>query len=294
MISKIWSKYRRDGLQATAHAMWQALFPARISSIAELSLSLSGKVGLEVGGPSSMFGDRGLIPIYRVAARLDNCFFSGENVWRTTSDQSVFFHFHKNKTPGKQYIGEASDLSMFADDTYDFILSSHCLEHVANPIKALLDWKRVLKSGGVLVFVLPHKDGTFDRRRPVTTLQHMVDDYDGGVDESDLTHVEEVTALHYYGPGEKAGARAELEAQARDNFTHRTLHHHVFDTNVAIELVEHAGFSITSAHAERPHEVVIIAKKPKDESSPITPMDDGARSQLLGASPFPSDRAHSG
>lgn len=38
----------------------------------------------------------------------------------------------------------------------DFIFSSHCLEHLANPIAALEHWKTRLKSGGVLFLYLPH------------------------------------------------------------------------------------------------------------------------------------------
>jgi hypothetical protein len=64
------------------------------------------------------------------------------------------------------------------------VLSSHCLEHVANPILALREWLRVMTPDGTLVLVLPHKEGTFDHQRPTTTLGHMIDDYER---EDDMT-----------------------------------------------------------------------------------------------------------
>ena len=41
---------------------------------------------------------------------------------------------------------------------YDYVFSSHCLEHLENPIQALLHWKTRIKKGGVLFLYLPHPD----------------------------------------------------------------------------------------------------------------------------------------
>lgn len=38
---------------------------------------------------------------------------------------------------------------------FDFIFSSHCLEHLDNPVAALEHWKTRLKPGGVLFLYLP-------------------------------------------------------------------------------------------------------------------------------------------
>jgi ubiquinone/menaquinone biosynthesis C-methylase UbiE len=59
----------------------------------------------------------------------------------------------------------------------DFIVSSHVLEHFSNPIKALLEWDRLVKWGGVIFMIVPHKERTFDINNPRTTLQHLIDDY---------------------------------------------------------------------------------------------------------------------
>ena len=67
---------------------------------------------------------------------------------------------------GKQYggknvtdiNGDGTDLSLFADDSLDFVFSSHFLEHVEDYITTLWEWWRVIKPGGHLVLYLPHKD----------------------------------------------------------------------------------------------------------------------------------------
>lgn len=41
---------------------------------------------------------------------------------------------------------------------YDYIFSSHTLEHVPDYVRALRTWKAALKPGGVLFLYLPHPD----------------------------------------------------------------------------------------------------------------------------------------
>lgn len=43
----------------------------------------------------------------------------------------------------------------------DFLFSSHCLEHLSNPIAALEHWKTRIRTGGVLFLYLPHPDMTY-------------------------------------------------------------------------------------------------------------------------------------
>ena len=47
-------------------------------------------------------------------------------------------------------------LPLFADESMDFVFSSHLLEHIENTQAALTEWWRVLKVGGYLVLYLPH------------------------------------------------------------------------------------------------------------------------------------------
>lgn len=55
-------------------------------------------------------------------------------------------------------IGNAETLSEFPDCSFDFVYSSHCLEHIKDYKNALCNWFRVLKVGGFLILLLPHRD----------------------------------------------------------------------------------------------------------------------------------------
>ena len=72
------------------------------------------------------------------------------------------------------------------------------VEHTANPIKAIKEWMRVLKNKGSLIIVFPDKDRTFDNKRPVTSLNHLIDDYVANTEEDDLTHLPEILNLHNF------------------------------------------------------------------------------------------------
>ena len=137
-------------------------FPKRMKDRQEYMAYFKGLKGLEVGGPSRVLSSKGFLPIYNVISGLDGCNFSTNTVWEGNISEGQTFRYDKNKV-GRQFIAEATDLSVIGSETYDFVLSCHSLEHIANPIKAILEWKRVTRNGGYILFVLPHKDRTFDR-----------------------------------------------------------------------------------------------------------------------------------
>jgi SAM-dependent methyltransferase len=54
--------------------------------------------------------------------------------------------------------GDAQYLRGVADESYDFVYSSHTLEHVRDAGESLKNWFRVLKPGGYLIIYIPHRD----------------------------------------------------------------------------------------------------------------------------------------
>jgi len=55
--------------------------------------------------------------------------------------------------------GDANEITKFRGlNTYDTVHSSHCLEHMYEPGKALLEWWKIIKPGGHLVLVVPDED----------------------------------------------------------------------------------------------------------------------------------------
>lgn len=46
----------------------------------------------------------------------------------------------------------------FEDESIDSVFSSHVLEHIEEPLEAIREWFRVLKIGGYLIIIVPHRD----------------------------------------------------------------------------------------------------------------------------------------
>jgi SAM-dependent methyltransferase len=60
--------------------------------------------------------------------------------------------------------GDAQYLYGLKDSRFDFVYSSHTLEHVEDPKITLTNWWRVLKSGGYLILYVPHRD-LFEKKK---------------------------------------------------------------------------------------------------------------------------------
>jgi predicted SAM-dependent methyltransferase len=220
---------------------------------------LTGKSGVEIGGPSFVFDTN--LPIYRHIQALDNCVFSEVTHWEGTRGAGATFHFDQGKRTGNNFITEGATLDGIGDGMYDFVLSSHNLEHIANPIKALENWKRVLKPHGFLLLSLPDKYRTFDYLRPVTTMDHLLEDYARDMSEHDMTHVEELVTFWDYKKFPIATSIDEHRERYRDNYHQRLVHHHVFDLPSVVRLVDYAGFKVLSKERCRPNHLILFAQK---------------------------------
>ena len=100
-----------------------------------------------------------------------------------------------NEIPEIATIDDAATLSSFADQTVDFVIANHVLEHLEDPIAALTNMLRVIRPGGVLLLTLPDPRYTFDAGRPITTVEHAIDDHKHGPQRSRQTHYEEWARL---------------------------------------------------------------------------------------------------
>lgn len=248
---------------------------------------ITGKKGLEIGGPTRLFKRWNWLPLYRVVGTLDNCNFSNATRWEGTIQGGLTFKFDRKHKPGRQYILEITDLSPINAEYYDFVISSHVLEHTSNPLKALTEIRRVLKNNGILLLIIPHKDATFDRKRPVTTFEHLIEDFNSGTAEDDLTHLEEILACHDASNDPQAGDFEAFKARSESNAEHRCLHHHVFDTRLATELVNWLGMQILFVEPALPGDIIVGARKVEH---PIqNGLFLGAEAAHLISSPFITD-----
>lgn len=202
----------------------------RVRQPAVYAAHLAGRRALEIGGPSALFGTpaaHGGVPAYALLAAVD---FAAHPFWQGDPDVAGY-RYDPRRPPGRQLIAEASALGAagVADGAYDVVLASHVLEHVADPVRALREWLRVTGERGALLLVLPWKHGTFDHRRPTTTLAHLLEDERRAVGEDDLTHAGEAIALHDLARDPYGATAASFRERTLANPQNRMLHHHVFD-----------------------------------------------------------------
>jgi SAM-dependent methyltransferase len=234
--------------------------PPGIENYTLLKQTLKGKAGIEIGGPSAIFGEGSLVPVYHIIGSLDGCNFSTKTIWEGNINSGETFNYYKNKT-GTQYICEATDLRIIPNSMYDFVISSNCLEHVANPLKALNEWLRIIKSRGVILLILPNKNFCFDHNRPVTTFSHLLSDLQNDTKEDDMTHLDEILRLHDLSMDLPAGTPEQFKARSLKNFENRALHQHVFDIALLRQIFNYLNLEIMLTHGEGYMNVIAGRKK---------------------------------
>lgn len=90
----------------------------------------------------------------------------------------LYTDFKERVYPKPDVIASAYDLSFLKDESRDFVITSHLLEHLINPLKALKEWKRVMRPGGVLFLIVPDKRYVpipTDNRAAETTLKELLE-----------------------------------------------------------------------------------------------------------------------
>jgi len=269
--------------------------PERLEQLDTYVRVCRDRAALEIGGPSGIFGRNGLIPLYPVLRSIDGCNFDTRTVWQPEIVEGPGkYLFDTSKEGGHQFVLDAVRLEGIPAGSYDVVTASHCLEHIANPLQALTKWVRVTRPGGYLLLVLPHKDGTFDHRRPVTTLEHLVEDFRRSVGEDDLTHLPEILELHDLSMDPPAGDMEAFHRRSLDNFQNRCLHHHVFDTELVVRVVDHLNLQTIDLQQLEPFHIVCLAQNPPAGAR----ADNGRylthRAAYRSDSPFASDRKGGG
>jgi len=120
-------------------------------------------------------------------------------------------------------VDDAESLSTVADDSQDFIIAAHIIEHLRNPFAAIEQWCRVTRPGGLVYLIVPDGRYTFDKARPVTSVEHLVLDYQEPCIERDQEHFLEFSNL----VSENSGALAVKEARSLIDRDY-SIHFHVF------------------------------------------------------------------
>jgi len=129
-------------------------------------------------------------------------------------------------------VDEGERLSKFADESLDFVIANHMLEHVEDPVEALNHFLRVLRPGGIVFITLPDARQTFDARRERTTVEHILRDHREGPETSRRAHYEEWARIIDCVPEDRVAERADQ--LAAEGARH---HFHVWELGTFLELL---------------------------------------------------------
>ena len=152
-------------------------------------------------------------------------------------------------------VDDGERLTKVPDESQDFIIANHFLEHCEDPIGAIGSHLRKLKPGGILFYAVPDKRYTVDYRRPLTPLEHMVSDHERGPERSRGEHYEEWERL-------VDGRRSATDLDTSGY----SIHMHVWTEAEFLELLLYCrrrfadSFEI-EAFARRSLEVVVVLRK---------------------------------
>lgn len=125
------------------------------------------------------------------------------------------------------------------DESLDFVIGCHVIEHTRNPIGVFKAAWDKLRPGGHLLLVVPDRDRTFDRTRPVTSLEHMIADYERPDRVRDYQHYEEFYTLAFETPQSERAAIVDREfAQEGD------IHYHVWTYESFMAMVAHVDRNV--------------------------------------------------
>lgn len=123
-------------------------------------------------------------------------------------------------------VDDGEKLNTFKDNSEDFIITSHFLEHTQDPIGTIKRHIEVLKPGGILFMAVPDKRYTFDVLRPNTNIEHFISDHENGPQPSYMDHVHEYVSLVDKLSGHEFDSKVEYIRS-----TNYSIHFHVWDAD---------------------------------------------------------------
>jgi len=187
----------------------------------------TNKLGVEIGGSSAI-----ATTIYKNANSIDNVIFSKNTIWSNYTDE---YNYYDNKR-GKIIVNDAVNIYSVKDETYDFCFSSHVLEHIANPLKAINEWLRIIKKGGYIIIIVPEKSVCFDHKRNYSEFSTLFLQYEKNIGEDDLSTLPEILKNHDLSLDLPAGNLGDFTKRSLDNFNNRCLHHYVYNNELLMEI----------------------------------------------------------
>ena len=128
-------------------------------------------------------------------------------------------------------IDDGEFLERISDNSLDFIIANHFLEHCENPLGTLRNHLKKIKPGGILYYSIPEKNLTFDKERPLTEFDHLIIDDIRGPSGSRGDHFFEWVQL-VDGENDREMIVEKAKALMDKNYS---IHFHVWDIETIFE-----------------------------------------------------------
>lgn len=159
-------------------------------------------------------------------------------------------------------IDDGERLASLPDASQDFVIANHFLEHCQDPIGALRNMFRVLAPRGVLYLAVPDKRFTFDHDRPITSLEHLIENDENSPEVDRRAHYEEWVRL-VDGITDQREVADRVEELMKMGYS---IHYHVWTQAEVLELLvalrERFGISYDLEIAVRnDHENIFVLRK---------------------------------
>ena len=136
---------------------------------------------------------------------------------------------------------DTDHLRAVESSSQDFVIASHVVEHLADPLAFLDDAHRVLRVGGVLLLLLPDRRCTFDCERDATPLDCVIRDHEVAATTPDDDHLLEFLLGADQGPQfvipDDPDERARLFAWHRE----RSIHVHCWTDDEFTEILRYCS-----------------------------------------------------
>jgi SAM-dependent methyltransferase len=136
---------------------------------------------------------------------------------------------------------DTDGLKAIDTQSQDFVICSHVLEHLADPLRFIDEAHRVLRVGGDFLILLPDRRYTFDRNREPTPLSCLIRDHEVGATTPDDVHMKEFLLGADQGPAfvlpDDPRERGELYEWHRN----RSIHVHCWTEDEFPEVLRHCS-----------------------------------------------------
>lgn len=127
-------------------------------------------------------------------------------------------------------VDNAEQLTKVKDDSVDFIIANHFMEHTQDPIGTLMNLTKKIRKDGTLFFAIPDKRYTFDRNRPLTPYEHLLEEHRNPSAEMKWQHFLEAAEFLDHRTGK------DIERRAQELLDMRfSIHYHVWTRATLIE-----------------------------------------------------------